>query len=188
MPIRTLNFITGNTGKRDEVRAILGDLVEVHSQAVDVPEIQGNIMDIAKEKCRKAAEAIDAPALTEDTALEFKALKGLPGPYIKWFLDALDHDGLNKLLAAHEDKSAEAVTTFALCSAPGEEPIIFQGRTAGKIVPARGVANFGGKSWDPIFEYEGKTYAEMGKEAKNKISHRSKALDRLKEWLAEQNR
>jgi Ham1 family len=61
----------------------------------------------------------------------------------KWFLDALGHVGLNNLLAAYEDKSAEAVCTFAFSHGPGKEPLIFQGRTLGKIVPARGPTTFG---------------------------------------------
>jgi len=107
-------------------------------------------------------------------------LKELPGPYIKWFMESIGHEGLNNLLAAYPDKSAHAVCTFAYCEGPGQEPIIFQGRTKGKIVPARGPTRFG---WDPIFEYEGQTYAEMDKVEKNKISHRFKALEKLKEWL-----
>ena len=51
-------------------------------------------------------------------------------PRRKWFLDALGHEGLNKLLLAYEDKSIEAVCTFAFCKGPGEEVLLFQGRTA----------------------------------------------------------
>ncbi|CAG7935360.1 unnamed protein product [Penicillium nalgiovense] len=201
MTLTKLNFITGNKNKLLEVRAILGKVIEVDNQEVDVPEIQGTIEEIAKEKARRAAEAINGPALTEDTALEFHALKGLPGPYIKSFMEKLGHDGLNKMLDGFEDRTAEAVCTFAFCRGPGEEPIVFQGRTEvrqiqpfqtlyksnfdvqGAIVRPRGPANFG---WDPIFEYDGKqTYAEMDKEEKNKISHRYKALVKLQQWLAE---
>ena len=46
----------------------------------------------------------------------------------KWFLQALGHEGLNNLLMAYEDKSAQAVCTFAYCLGPGHEPIIFEGR------------------------------------------------------------
>ncbi|PLB51781.1 inosine triphosphate pyrophosphatase [Aspergillus steynii IBT 23096] len=179
---RKMNFITGNKNKLAEVRAILGSVVEVDNQSVDVPEIQGTIEDIAKEKCRRAAEVVGGPVLTEDTALEFRALKGLPGPYIKHFLDALGHEGLNKLLDSFEDRTAEAVCTFAFCSGPDSEPILFQGRTEGTIVRPRGPSNFG---WDPIFEYQTRTYAEMEKEEKNKISHRYKALIKLQQWLIE---
>ncbi|KAL4942839.1 hypothetical protein BDV06DRAFT_221777 [Aspergillus oleicola] len=181
--MKTLNFITGNKNKLAEVRAILGDVIDVQNLAVDVPEIQGTIEEIAKEKCRHAANAVGSPVLTEDTALEFHALKGLPGPYIKSFLEALSHEGLNKMLDSFETRGAEAVCTFAFSSGPGSEPLIFQGRTEGTIVRPRGPANFG---WDPVFEHEGKTYAEMTKEEKNKVSHRYKALVKLQKWLAEQ--
>ncbi|GKZ66267.1 nucleoside triphosphate pyrophosphohydrolase ham1 [Aspergillus niger] len=172
--LKNLNFITGNKNKLAEVKAILGTVIDVENQAVDLPEIQGTIEEIAREKCRRAAEVthlgqVGGPVLTEDTALEFHALKGLPGPYIKSFLDALGHEGLNKLLDSFETRAAEAVCTFAFSSGPGSDPILFQGRTEGAIVRPRGPANFG---WDPIFEHQGKTYAEMDKEEKvMKLSH-----------------
>ena len=72
----------------------------------------------------------------------------------------------------------------------------------GKIVPARGPTNFGmsvlggasvsdwfrltGVGWDPIFEYDGETYAEMDKAKKNTLSHRAIALSKLKKWLQAQ--
>ncbi|PVH85402.1 inosine triphosphate pyrophosphatase-like protein [Cadophora sp. DSE1049] len=182
MAPKQLNFITGNKNKLTEVKAILGDTVDLQSQALDLVEIQGTIEEISSDKCRRAAAAVKGPVLVEDTCLCFNALKELPGPYIKWFLEALGHQGLNDMLVAFPDKSAQAVCTFAYCKGPGHEPIIFQGRTDGKIVPARGPTNFG---WDPIFEYEGKTYAEMDKVEKNKISHRFRALEKLKKWLEE---
>lgn len=80
--LKKLNFITSNRNKLAEVRAILGNAIEVDNQGLDIPEIQGTIEEIAREKCRRAAEVIKGPVLTEDTALEFYALKGLPGPYM----------------------------------------------------------------------------------------------------------
>lgn len=62
MTLTKLNFITGNKNKLAEVRAILGSVIEVDNQAVDVPEIQGTIEDIAKEKARRAAEAVSRNA------------------------------------------------------------------------------------------------------------------------------
>ncbi|MCJ1298152.1 nucleoside triphosphate pyrophosphohydrolase ham1 [Hypocenomyce scalaris] len=193
MSTTELNLITGNKNKLSEVKAILGDTVVLKSQALDLVEIQGTIEDIASDKCRRAAASVKAPVLVEDTCLCFNALGQLPGPYVyylpllrhtrKWFLQALGHEGLNNLLLAYDDKSAEAVCTFAYSAGPDHEPIIFQGRTTGKIVPARGQVDFG---WDPIFEYEGQTYAEMSKVEKNKISHRYKALQKLKAWLETQ--
>lgn len=58
MTLTKLNFITGNQNKLSEVRAILGNVIEVDNQAVDVPEIQGTIEEIAREKARRAAEAV----------------------------------------------------------------------------------------------------------------------------------
>ncbi|KIV90929.1 RdgB/HAM1 family non-canonical purine NTP pyrophosphatase [Exophiala mesophila] len=180
----TLNFITGNANKLSEVRAILSHVEGLEVRSRDVPglfEIQGTIEEVARDKCSRAAQVVQGPVLTEDTALEFQALKGLPGPYIKYFLQALGHEGLNNLLAAYEDKTAFAVCTFAYSAGPGHEPLIFQGRTQGKIVPARGPGIFG---WDAVFEYDGETYAEMDKDKKNQVSHRGKALTKLKAWLA----
>lgn len=120
---------------------------------------------------------------------------------------------------AYEDKSAQAVCTFAYCEGPGHEPLLFEGRVnvsllhdlvgskndtvQGRIVPARGPSTFGtlaiaqsirrieqsidGQTypgWDPIFEYEGETYAEMDKAKKNTLSHRAIALSKLQHYVA----
>lgn len=66
----------------------------------------------------------------------------------------LGHEGLNNMLAAYDDKSAQAVCTFAYCAGPGMDAVLFEGRTDGKIVPARGPKTFG---WDAVFEYQGLT-------------------------------
>ncbi|MCJ1310186.1 nucleoside triphosphate pyrophosphohydrolase ham1 [Agyrium rufum] len=199
-PPKTLHFITSNANKLAEVQAILTPSLSpstaysddqdpptksrgiiLTSKSLDLPEIQAaSIEEVTRDKCLRAAEAVQGPVLVEDTCLCFNALHELPGPYIKWFLQALGLEGLNNMLAAYEDKSAQAVCTFAYAEGPGAEPVIFQGRTDGKIVPARGPGYFG---WDSIFEYEGQTYAEMDKVEKNKISHRFKALEKLKAWL-----
>lgn len=178
-----VNFITGNKNKLGEVKAILEPTISVQSQALDLIEVQGTLEEVTIAKCRAAAEQVGGPVLVEDTCLCFDALNGLPGPYIKWFLNDIGHDGLNNLLAAYEDKGAKAVCTFGFSQGPGHEPVLFQGITQGKIVPARGPPTFG---WDCIFEYEGKTYAEMEKSAKNKVSHRGRALEKLQAWFKEQ--
>lgn len=182
---RTITFVTGNPGKLREVVRIVGDSLPMTSHDVDLPELQGDPADISKEKCRLAADAIKGPVMVEDTSLCFNALGGMPGPYIKWFLDSCGHDGLNRMLAGFEDKSAYAQCIFSLSWGPGEEPVTFVGRTPGKIVPARGPNAFG---WDPVFEPDeggGQTYAEMDKDAKDALSHRSRALAKLKEYLLE---
>ncbi|KAL9408605.1 hypothetical protein AB3S75_047057 [Citrus x aurantiifolia] len=181
---RPVTFVTGNAKKLEEVKAILGQSIPFQSLKLDLPELQGEPEDISKEKARLAAIQVNGPVLVEDTCLCFNALKGLPGPYIKWFLQKIGHEGLNNLLMAYEDKSAYALCGFAFALGPNIEPITFLGKTLGKIVPARGPNDFG---WDPIFQPDGydQTYAEMAKEEKNKISHRSKALAMVKSHFAE---
>ncbi len=93
-------------------------------------------------------------------------------------------EGLHRLLAGFEDKSATALCTLALCEGPGQPVTLLQGRTEGRIVAPRGAGNFG---WDPVFEPDeggGETYAEMTAERKNQISHRARAVELLAQHLA----
>lgn len=64
---------------------------------------------------------VKGPVMVEDTGLCFDALGGLPGPYIKWFLDGVGRSGLNSMLQSFEDKSAYAQCIFAFCAGPGRE-------------------------------------------------------------------
>jgi inosine triphosphate pyrophosphatase len=116
--------------------------------------------------------------------LEFVSWGGLPGPFIKWFLKSLGTEGLYNMLAKF-DKKARAIATFAYCAGPGEPVTLFEGITDGEIVFPRGPGTFG---WDPVFQPDGfdQTYAEMRSELKNSISHRYKALQKLKAFLEEQ--
>ncbi|XP_044752138.1 inosine triphosphate pyrophosphatase [Coccinella septempunctata] len=179
---RSLTFVTGNAKKLEELKQILGPTFprEIISAKIDLPELQGEIDEICIKKCLEASSLVKAPVIVEDTCLCFNALKGLPGPYIKWFLGNLGPEGLYKLLAGFEDKTAQAVCTFAYHSGvESEEVLLFKGITNGEIVEPRGPRDFG---WDPCFQPNGfsQTYAEMPKEEKNKISHRFKALDLLR--------
>ena len=185
----TITFVTGNKKKLEEVKRLLLDNNDnaldfnLTNAKIDLPELQGDPIDIAKTKCEAAAKEINGAVITEDTSLCFTALKGLPGPYIKWFLDECGHDGLNKIIAAYDDKTAYAQTVVAFCAGPGKEVHVFDGRTMGKIVEPRGQLDFG---WDPVFEPEegrGKTYAEMSKDEKDSISHRSRAFAQFKSYL-----
>ena len=194
LPIIT--FVTGNVKKLIEVRQILGISVESEESSlpfdmdhhkVDLPELQGDPIDIAQQKCKLAADKVGGAVITEDTSLCFNALQGLPGPYIKWFLDKCGLEGLNKMLDGYDDRTGYAQTIVCFCAGPGKAVAVFDGRTNGKIVRPRGPANFG---WDPIFEPSDnnaeKTYAEMTAEEKNAISHRSRALVQLREFLRAQ--
>ncbi|KAI5117049.1 hypothetical protein M0805_007906 [Coniferiporia weirii] len=188
MASKTIIFVTGNANKLREVRAILSDgangfaPINVESRDLDVPELQGTTQEVAREKCRRAAELVGGPCITEDVALCFKAMNDLPGPYIKHFLKALGPTGLSTLLQGFQTTDAYAICTFAYSAGPGTEPLLFEGRTQGKIVQPRGPQDFG---WDCTFEAEGtgRTYAEMRADEKNKISHRYRALELLRAHL-----
>lgn len=140
-----ITFVTGNKGKLDEVISILGDSLpfELVSMKLDLPELQGEPEKVSIEKCRLASLQVNGPVMVEDTSLCFNALGGLPGVYIKWFLEKTGHEGLNNLLAAYEDKSAYAQCVFSFSEGPSHTPIVFVGRTHGKIVAARGPKDFG---------------------------------------------
>ncbi|CAE7893797.1 unnamed protein product, partial [Symbiodinium sp. KB8] len=117
-----LTFVTGNKNKLLEVQKILADgelPFSITNKSLDLPELQGEPEEVAAEKCKLAAAEVGGPVFCEDTSLCFNALGGLPGVYIKWFLGKLGHDGLNKMLAGFEDKSAYAQCIFAFTPGPG---------------------------------------------------------------------
>jgi inosine triphosphate pyrophosphatase len=198
----TLVFVTGNAKKLEEVRQILAATsdnnsfpFDIISQKIDLPELQGEPSEVSAEKCKLAAERLTEQfpdkkmlVMVEDTSLCFNALNGLPGVYIKWFLKGVGGEGLNKMLVGFDDKSGYAQCVFSLCfthtnleTAP---PKTFVGRTAGTIVPPR--SNGDAFGWDPIFqpdESNNETFAEMKKEEKNLISHRYRALMKLREHV-----
>lgn len=189
-------FVTGNKMKVREVEMILAEsgtfnlshpelsLVNLRVVNVDLPEIQEvNTHGIAKEKALLGAQLAGGPCLVEDTSLQFHALGGMPGPYIKWFQDRLKSDGLYKILTAYEDKSATAVCTLAFCSAPHADPVLFTGKVEGTIVEPQEGSGFG---WDSIFVPKGETqpFSILSTEEKNKMSHRGNAVRQWAKWLA----
>jgi inosine triphosphate pyrophosphatase len=188
-----LTFVTGNAGKLREVRQILaaaGPLpVDLVAAPLDLPELQGDVEAVARAKAAEAARRLRGPVLVEDTALCFRALGGLPGVYVKWFLAAVGPAGLHRLLDGFEDKGATAVCTFAYApggDGEGEEAVLlFQGRTDGTVVAPRARPGGDAFGWDPVFQPDGGalTYAEMDREAKNAVSHRFRALLKLRAFL-----
>ncbi|KAI3389150.1 hypothetical protein SNEBB_009813 [Seison nebaliae] len=201
-----IKFITGNSNKLKEVKQIVENNanVELTSENFDLPEYQGEADFVAKEKCKAAINIYknmlndqnllkkrEEPIriLVEDTSLGFTALNGLPGVYIKWFIEKLTPNGLPKLLAGFPDKSATATCIFAyaVLRPPFTRPPeiqLFRGDCHGKIVESRGSQTFG---WDSIFlpveSKTNQTFGEMSKVEKNLISHRSKALDNFVKFL-----
>jgi len=193
LPVVT--FVTGNQNKLNELKRMLethgneksGDSklpFHLTNKKVDLPELQGDPVEIAKEKCSLATKEVGGAVIVEDTSLCFNALNGMPGPYIKWFLDSCGLEGLNKIIGSYDDKTAYAMTVIAFSTGPGKEPAVFCGRTNGTIVMPRGRKDFG---WDPIFQPADvsgdKTYGEMTKDEKDAVSHRSRALAQMKSYF-----
>jgi inosine triphosphate pyrophosphatase len=159
-------------------------LVKLRIINVDLPEIQEvNTQAIAKEKALLGAQLAGGPCLVEDTSLNFHALGGMPGPYIKWFQDSLKSEGLYKILTAYEDKTATAVCTLAFCPAPHADPVLFTGEVEGTIVePLEG----GGFGWDSIFVPKGESrrFSALSTDEKNGVSHRGRAVQKWSQWLS----
>lgn len=202
-PRTEITFVSGNKHKCDELRRYLNDdgsasapfhVVAVSGTGFDLPEYQGDADYVAREKCREAARRVSGPVIVEDVSLEFVAMNGMPGPYIKWFLKSMTLEDINKMLDGFDDRSAVAVCTYAYTAGRNEDVLLFRGRARGIIVSPRGKRGFG---WDPIFEMHeqglgkyhgyGKTFAEMDGTLKNTISHRARALARLRDYLVLSN-
>ncbi|KAJ5089583.1 hypothetical protein N7532_008267 [Penicillium argentinense] len=184
LTMKTCTFVTGNPNKVIEVSAILGESIPIEPLALDIPEIQGTLEEIARDKCRRAARVVDGPVIVEDSALEFNSMNKLPGPYIKYFLESLGNDGLYKLLYSYTDKSAQAVCTFAFTTGPAMDPIIFQGKLE---VCKKNKPEVSKCSYIQIGSFRAILYLQGGHPCLNKLSHRYKALVKFQEWLRSQD-
>lgn len=175
-----LTFITGNPAKAKYLSEHFH--IPIKHQALNLAELQSlDLKEIVQAKARAAFEIIKTPVLVEDVSLVFTALKKLPGPLIKWFLETLGNEGLCRLVDGGNDRGAMASVAFAFCD--GGEVEIFPGSVEGKIADKpRGTTNFG---WDPIFIPLGheKTWAEMTGEEKHASSMRKIALAKLTDFL-----
>jgi non-canonical purine NTP pyrophosphatase (RdgB/HAM1 family) len=156
-------FITSNQDKADYLAKMLG--VNLEHQKIELDEIQSVDLDeIVTHKVKQAYEITHKPVLVEDVALKFNALDGLPGPFIKFFVDA--PDGLEKLcriIDSFDDRSARAECVFGYYD--GDRLELFHGGLDGTI--AQNPRGSGGFGWDKIFEPEGygrRTRAELNAE------------------------
>jgi XTP/dITP diphosphohydrolase len=176
-------FMTTNEHKRREVEEILG--VALGRADLDLPEVQAiEPAEVAAEKARAAREALgdtDLPVLVEDSGLMVDAWGGFPGALTKWVMNSVGNEGLLRMFAPGENRSARAVCVVALAEADGKVRT-FRGEVRGTVAESpRGEGGFG---YDPVFVpgYSSMTYAEMG-EGKNTDSHRARAFRALREWL-----
>ncbi len=174
-------FVTSNEGKYREAKSI-GERfgIEVEWRREEYLEPQGNdLREIAKKSAEFLAEKIRRPFFIEDSGLFIPALNGFPGPYSSYVFKTIGNEGILKLMEGVEDRSAYFLAVVAFFD--GERVLTFEGRVEGRIArEMRGNKGFG---FDPIFEYDGRTFAEMGEE-KNEVSHRRRALEELFEYLA----
>lgn len=185
-------FATNNAHKLEEVSYILGEKVELLSLKdigchEDIPETADTLEGNALLKARFIAEKYHMDCFADDTGLEVEALGGAPGVYsARYAGDGHDSEAnMRKLLKdmeGMENRKARFRTVFALI-VDGKEHL-FEGIVKGEIITNRkGTSGFG---YDPIFVPEGytQTFAEMGNELKNKISHRAVATNKLCRFLA----
>lgn len=174
-----LVVVSTNPGKIAEINSILGTNHKVSK--LDIPEIQSLSLDeVITAKAKAAFERIKKPVLVTDISLEIEALGNLPGPFVKFFLMKL---GAEKTVALIGPKNTKTKVTDAIAIYDGKNLQIFKGQVFGHLIPkAKGKQGFG---FDFVFIPEGsnKTYAQMGTEEKNKISHRFIALKKLKDYL-----
>ncbi len=188
----SLVFATNNAHKLSEIRAIFANKLQILSLADidchdDIPETADTLEGNALIKARWVKEKYGYDCFADDTGLEVTALGGRPGVHTARYAYPDRHDpeaNTQKLLSELKDKAdrtAQFRTAIALIL-DGEEHV-FEGVVRGQIATEkRGTEGFG---YDPVFipEDTGRTFAQLGTEVKNKISHRARAVARLVEFL-----
>lgn len=175
-----------NPDKVSEIEGILSEtgLAREIVRGLDWPDVEetgATLEENALLKAHAVVEATGLPALADDTGLEVSALDGAPGVHTARFAGdgARYEDNVAKLievLVDEDDRSARFRTVVALALPDGVE-IVADGALEGVIADQpRGAGGFG---YDPVFEVEGRTLAEMGVEEKNSLSHRARAIRAL---------
>lgn len=189
---RKLVFATNNAHKLEEVAAILGDQVELLSLndigcQADIPETAETLEGNALLKSSYIYKNYHLDCFADDTGLEVETLNGAPGVYSARYAEGEGHDAqANMLKLLHEldgkeNRKAQFRTAISLIL-DGKE-YLFEGVIKGEIIKEkRGDSGFG---YDPVFMPEGydRTFAELGNDIKNQISHRALAVQKLCEFL-----
>jgi len=183
MRLDDLVFVTSNLNKVREAEAVLGRALD--HRALDLPEIQSlDLAEVVRSKAAAAWKRIGRPVLVEDTGLELVGLDGFPGPLVRWLLTSVGPEGIARIAHTFDDQRATA--RCLLCATNGSGEILGEGVVEGSIAPRpRGQQGFG---WDCVFvpdDQGGRTFGEMTDKEKNRISHRQRAFEALREALAE---
>ena len=196
---RSIVFATNNAHKLEEIRQIMPNNLEVLSLKdigcdVDIPETGATLEENALIKAQYVLEHYGLACFADDTGLEVTALNNEPGVYSARYAGGVGHDSeanMAKLLAKLADnthREARFRTVIALV-APKEnalgitQPLLFEGVVPGTIATQKqGNEGFG---YDPLFIPDGydKTFAELGANIKNQISHRARAVGKLVDYL-----
>lgn len=189
---RKLVFATNNAHKLDEISSILGDKIELLSLKdinchVDIPETADTLEGNAMLKAAYIYENYGLDCFADDTGLEVEALDGAPGVFSARYAEGEGHNAeanMQKLLQNMQGiQNRKAQFRTAICLILDGKKHLFEGIVKGEIIKEkRGGSGFG---YDPIFVPEGytKTFAELGNEIKNKISHRAQAVEKLCRFL-----
>lgn len=190
--MKKLVFATNNAHKLEEIRAILGNKVEILSLNdincyADIPETADTLQGNAALKAQYIYKNYGLDCFADDTGLEVEALNGAPGIYSARYAGGEGHDSeanMKKLLSEMQDKdNRKARFRTVICLIQEGKEHFFEGIVNGSIIRERkGGAGFG---YDPVFMPDGysETFAEMGNDEKNKISHRARAVQKLCEYL-----
>jgi non-canonical purine NTP pyrophosphatase (RdgB/HAM1 family) len=185
--MKDLVFITGNQHKAEYLAKWLG--IDLPHQKASVDELQSlDLRAVVEHKARGAYALAGRPVLVEDVSVTFNALGQLPGPLIKWFLEELQPAGLCKILQPYADKSATASIMYGLYD--GTDFHTFEAHVPGTIAPEPRFSKASGwnnvsTSWNSVFIPAGrtKTYGEMSDEELKPVSHRAKAVEKLRAFL-----
>ncbi|MDD6890753.1 MAG: non-canonical purine NTP diphosphatase [Bacteroidales bacterium] len=189
---RKLVFATNNAHKLEELRAILGEGIEMLSLKdigceADIPETAATLEGNAALKAEYIYRHYGLDCFADDTGLEVEALGGAPGVYSARYAGGDGHDSeanMRRLLRELEGvENRKAQFRTVICLIEGGEERLFEGIVRGSITERKqGTSGFG---YDPVFRPEGydETFAEMGSVEKNRISHRARAVQRLVEYL-----
>ena len=180
MKISDLVVVTTSRDKLAEINEILGTNHKVSK--LEIPEVQSlDLNEVITQKAKEAYKKIKRPVLVEDVSLEIKALKGLPGTFVKFFLSTLGTEGTVALV---KNKKTDTKVTDAIAIYDGKNLQVFKGGVYGTLSPEnKGQYGFG---FDKVFIPKGytKTYAQLPDQVKNSISHRALALKKVKKYLS----
>lgn len=185
--MKILYFLTGNAHKLQEASEILTGF-EIQGIHLELDEIQALDPRLVIQHKLGQAGRLDArrPLLCEDVSLTFEAYHLLPGPLVKWFIDAAPHKNaalLLQMMQGQKNRQAIALCQYGYLDVQ-QQMHFFQGEIRGSI--AESLCGESGFGWDPIFIPEGhtQTFAEMPADVKHGISHRKRALEALSAFFA----